>query len=306
MSFSSEVKAEFCRIQSQKQCCAVAECYGILLYCNTFSNREIRIVTENRAFASRLPKLFKRAFGLNFDMLPDDLDKPGKLIYVIQTREKLVKIFDTYGYDADEITVHHINLSVLEEECCRHSFLRGAFLAGGSVTDPAKRYHLELVTSHYTVSREIFSLLLEVGFEPRDTSRNGTYITYFKQSEVIEDFLTLLGAPIAAMDIMSAKIEKDMRNSVNRRVNCDTANVSKMVNAAQVHIQAIQRIADTMGLDALPVKLQETARVRLENPDMSLAELAAISVPPVTKSCFSHRINKIIEISEQMKEGTEQ
>jgi DNA-binding protein WhiA len=190
---------------------------------------------------------------------------------------------------------HHINLAVLEEECCRASFLRGAFLAGGSVTDPTKRYHLELVTDHFNVSRQTYSLLLEMGFEPKESSRAGNFIVYFKQSSAIEDFLTLIGAPVAAMELMALKVEKDMRNAVNRKVNCDTANVSKTVEAAMQQIEAIEKIERTTGLDALPHKLRETARLRLNNPEMSLSELAAAA--GMTKSCLSHRMRKLIEIS---------
>ena len=177
--------------------------------------------------------------------------------------------------------------------------MRGAFLAGGSITDPAKSYHLELVTAHYNVSRETYSILLELGFTPKDAARGGNYITYFKQSEAIEDFFTLIGAPIAAMDIMSAKVEKDMRNAVNRRVNCDSANADKTVSAAQEQLEAIKRLERRAAFDELPEKLRETALLRIANPEASLADLAMLAIPPVSKSCISHRLRKLMELAGQ-------
>lgn len=290
MSFSSDTKAELCRQAPQKRCCAIAEAYGALLYSNQFTQNEIRIVTGSPEFADRLPRLFKRAFGLGFDA--GAAESGGKSVFTLTDPESIEKIFQTFGYDAGAILAHHINLGVLEESCCRVSFLRGAFLAGGSISSPEKSYHLELVTPHYNVSREVFSILLELGFSPKDTSRGGNYIIYFKQSDAIEELLTRLGAPLAAMDIMSAKVEKDMRNTINRRVNCDSANADKIVSAAQAQIEAIRRLR----LDELPDKLQETALLRIANPEASISDLASLAIPPVTKSCMSHRLRKLLEL----------
>lgn len=297
MSFSSETKAELCRVPLQKQCCALAEAYGILLYCNMFTADEIRIVTASALLTERLPKLFKKAFGLAFDAVPSASIR-GKQTFSITSKEAIRQIFSIYGYEARGILAHHINLGVLEDSCCKAAFLRGAFLTGGSITDPAKSYHLELVTDHYNVSRETFSILLELGFSPKDATRGGNYIIYFKQSEAIEDFFTLLGAPLSAMDIMSAKVEKDMRNAVNRRVNCDSANADKIVLAAQEQLEAIRRIERSTGLDELPEKLREAALLRIANPEASLTDLAALAIPPVSKSCISHRLRKLTELGE--------
>lgn len=298
MSFSSDTKAELCGQPLLKRCCAIAEAYGILLYCNMFSSGEIRIVTSSAELAERLPRLFKKAFGHGFDPSPAAFIK-GKQSFSITDTRAINDIFSTYGYEAKTILAHHINLGVLEENCCRAAFLRGAFLAGGSVTDPSKSYHLELVTAHYNVSRETFSILLELGFSPKDASRGGNYITYFKQSEAIEDFFTLIGAPVSAMGIMSTKVEKSMRNSINRKVNCDSANADKIVSASQEQLDAIRRIEQTMGLDELPEKLRETALLRIANPEASLADLAMLAIPTVSKSCISHRLRKLMELAEQ-------
>ena len=299
MSFSFDTKNELCRLPVQKLCCARAEAYGILLYCNTFSSSEVRIITENPNFAARLPKLFQRAFNVQFDRLPEP-EAAGKMVFQITDSRKLDHIINLLGYDPRQNLVLHINFGLLEEDCCRASFLRGAFFAGGSLTDPLKRYHLELNTSHLQASRELEVLLRECGYPPKGLSRNGSFITYFKQSDQIEDFLTLIGAPVAAMHLMSAKLEKDLRNSVNRRLNCDSANLDKAVEAAQEQLEAIRRLRSADLLDKLPDKLKKTAALRLEYPELSLSELAAAFDPPVTKSCLNHRLRKIQELAKTL------
>ncbi len=299
MSFSAETKAELCRDPMSKRSGAIAEAYGVLLYCNLFTANEIRVVTSSVEFAERLPKLFKRAFGLGFDPSPA-VETKGKKTFSITDQEAIGQIFAAYGYEAESILAHHINLGVLEDSGCKAAFLRGAFLAGGSISNPEKSYHMELVTDHYNVSREIFSLLLELGFSPKSASRGGNYIIYFKQSAAIEDFFTVLGAPISAMNIMSAKVEKDMRNTINRRVNCDSANADKIVSAAQEQLDAIRRIEQRLGLDELPEKLRETALLRIANPESSISDLAALAMPAVSKSCINHRLRKLLEIDQQL------
>ena len=290
MSFSSDAKAELCRVPLTRRCCARAEAYGVLLYAGSFSPTEVRIVTESEDFAARLPKLFQKAFGVRFDAQ----ESGSKSIFRITDGQKLAVILEALGYDPDQHYALHVNFALLEEECCRASFLRGAFLAGGSVTDPLKRYHLELATPHHSVSREAYSVLLELGFTPKETQRGGNWLLYFKQADFIADFFTAIGAPGTAMNIMTAKVEKEMRNTITRRVNCDSANADKVVAAAQEQIDAIRRIVREYGIDALPEPLKDAALLRIANPEASLADLATLSYPPVTKSCLSHRLKKIM------------
>lgn len=299
MSFSSEVKTELCAAAVHDKACAVAECYGVLLYCNTFTAREIRIVTAGRDFSQRLPRLLKRAFGVEFDRIIEGGEK-SKYILTVTDRDKIRKIFDAFGADADNTPVLHVNLGVLEDPGCRPAFLRGAFLAGGSVTDPDKRFHLELVTSHFSVSRECYTLLLELGFTPRETVRAGNHVIYFKQADAIAELLTTLGASKAGMDVVSAKIGKSMSNSVNRKLNCDFANADKVVAAAQEQLNAIKKVDREIGISNLPEGLQQAAFLRIANPDMSLADLALLSDPPVTKSCLNHRLKKLVEMAKQI------
>ena len=300
MSFAAQVKSELCRAALSRKCCAQAEAYGVLLFCNLFSAGEIRIVSECDPFLSRLPLLFKKAFRVEFDRIPRS-GETGKRVLSITAPEKLAVIREAYGMEGTGTVANHINFAVLEESCCRQAFLRGAFLAGGSVTDPEKSYHLEFATSHFNVSREAFALMRECGFDPKQATRKANYITYFKRSEAIEDLLTGIGAPLAAMDIMNAKLEKTIRGSVNRQVNCDAANMGKVVDAAQSQIEAIQRLQESGQLDTLPDKWKEAARLRVEFPEEPLAALAGRCCPPVTKSAFNHRLRKLMELAGQEK-----
>lgn len=293
-SFAFKAKSEMCRVQLSRQCCARAEAYGVLLYCNTFTPSEVRIITENPEFAARLPKLFHKAFSLRFDQMPEG-DGKGKLIFRITDRSKLSRVINTLGYDPQQLMALHVNFGLLEEDHCRTAFLRGAFLAGGSVTDPEKRYHMELATSHQQASREVSALLQEMGFLPRTVQRGADALLYFKQSEHIEDLLTKIGAPAAAMDIMTAKVDKEIRNGANRAMNCDMANVNKTLDAAQEQVAAIEKLQRAPQWEKLPEKLRQTAALRLTYPELSLTQLAERCDPPVTKSCINHRMRKLME-----------
>ena len=298
-SFAFKAKGELCRTQLSRQCCARAEAYGVLLYCNTFTPSEVRIITENPEFAGRLPKLFQKAFSIKFDQLPEP-DGRGKLIFRITERDKLARVINALGYDPQQLMALHVNFGLLEEDCCQTAFLRGAFLAGGSVTDPEKRYHLELDTSHMPASREVQALMEEMGFLPRSVQRGADSLIYFKQSEHIEDLLTKIGAPAAAMDIMTAKVDKEIRNGANRAMNCDMANVNKTLDAAREQLTAIAKLRSSPRWRKLPEKLQQTAALRLEYPELSLTQLAERCDPPVTKSCINHRMRKLMEEAEQL------
>lgn len=296
MTFSGRVKEEICRREVGKKCCALAECYGVLLFCNSWTGSEVRIVTESEHFARRLPLLFHKAFRLDFDRRPQP-GETGKRVFVITDREKLHQLETVYGSEPGQTLTRTVNFPIVEEDCCKMAFCRGAFLAGGAVTDPEKDYHLEWVTSHRAVGRAFPVILRELGFETKQAVRKANYVTYIKQSEKLEDMLTALGAGVSAMEVMNAKIEKDLRNDANRQVNCDAANLDKVVQAAQEQIAAIERLERSGLLSTLPDKLQETARLRLEQPESTLSELAEEFDPPVTKSCLNHRLRKLMALA---------
>ena len=265
---------------------------------HTFAAQELRIITECEEFAIRLPELFDRAFGgLSFDRMPTALEQ--KYIFQINDGEKLERIIDAFGFDARQSPVLHINFGLLEEDCCRAAFLRGAFLAGGSVTDPNKRYHLELETSHAQASRELQALLTDMGQQPKQVARGGYQVTYFKNSDQIEDLLTLMGAPLSAMALMNTRAEKELRNGVNRRVNCESANLDKAVDAAQEQLEAIRRLYELGRVEELSPQLKETVILRETYPELTLCQLAEEFDPPVTKSCLNHRLRKLVELSKK-------
>ena len=299
LSFAGAAKAEICKSSPQKHCCALAQAFGVLLFCNSFSGENIRIITESREFAQILPRLFHKAFGVAFDVYPS-IEAPGKLSFQITEQDKICRIMNAFGFDPLDTVSLHVNYAAVEDDCCRSAFLKGAFLAGGSVTDPGKDYHLEFATTHSSVAREIFTLFQEVvGFPPKSAARGGTHILYLKQSEQVSDLLTFLGAPVAAMGIMEARLEKELSNKVNRRCNCDEANTSKVVEASQEHLNAIRILRERGKLEHLPQKLQQAAVAREENPEASLTELAAMMEPPITKPAMNHRLKKLILASKE-------
>jgi len=299
VSFSSAAKAEVCRYIPQKHCCALAECFGILLYCNCFHDDGIKIITESRDFAYILPKLFKKAFDVLFDSYPS-LASPGKLVFQIWDQDKIAHIMGSFGFSPGDTLALHVNYPVVEEECCKAAFLRGAFLAGGSVTDPEKGYHLELSTTHQSVARETNLLIREsMAFPPKLASRGGGQVLYFKQSEQIADFLTYLGAHVAAMGIMETRLEKELNNKVNRRCNCDDANISKVVEAAQEQLAAIRILKEAGLLENLPEKMKQAALARENNPSASLSELAAMMEPAITKPAMNNRMKKLVQLAKE-------
>lgn len=299
VSFSAAAKSEICRAFPGKPCCALAEAFGVLLFCNSFGADGIRIITESREFAMRLPKLFWKAFNVDFDVFPS-LAAPGKLVFLITDPEKLAVIMESYGFDPKDTLSLHVNMPVVESECCRAAFLRGAFLAGGSVTDPAKGYHIEITTTHQSVARETYALVEEaLHFYPKNATRNGAQVLYIKQSDRISDFLTCIGAPVSGMGITEAKLEKELKNKVNRRCNCDEANTSKVVEAAQEQLAAIRILREKGMVETLPQKLLQALEAREANPESNLTELASMMEPPITKPAMNHRLKKLVELSKE-------
>ena len=299
LSFSAAAKAELCRDIPHKHCCCLAEAFGILLFCNSFTSEGIKIITESREFAWMLPKLFKRAFDIHFDAYPS-MEAPGKLVFQIFDPEKIDIIMDSFGFDMGDTLSLHVNWPIVEDECCRTAFLRGAFLGGGSVTDPAKGYHMELTTTHQAVARETRVLIQDaMDFTAKTAQRNGCVVLYIKQSEQISELLALLGAGVASMGIIEARLEKELNNKVNRRCNCDDANISKVVDAAQGQLNAIEILKEKGLLEKLPAKLQQAAAARENNPESSLSELAAMMDPPITKPAMNQRLKKLIEYARE-------
>ena len=297
MSFSTEVKNELCRMSMQRTCCTRAEAYGALLHASVFSHKEIRLSTENAAVARRLQALLQRAFFVVCE--PQRVGR--KLQLAVTGTEAVGRIFDALGYDRKSHITYHLNRNVLEEDCCIAAFVRGAFLMAGTVAGPEKKSHLELKTTHQSLAGEETSLLLDLGLAPKQMRRGSAHILYFKDGASVEDFLTRIGAPHAAMELMEAKVEKNIRNTINRQVNCETANLVKAADASARQIAAIRVVLGTRGEEGFPENLRETVRLRLEYPTDSLAELAQRFDPPLSKPGLSHRLRKITELASKEK-----
>ena len=295
MSFSQDVKRELCAVPVEKGCDAVAESYGILLFANQFRRNGIRIITGNADLAARVTMLFQRAFDLPVE--PRRGAREGRYVFEIAERPQIHRVFDAFGLDPDASGVR-LNRAVLEEECCKAAFLRGAFLSGGSVAAPESRYHLEFVTPHYVFSTEMMAFLMDAEFQPKVTRRQAKYVLYFKSSEAIEDFLVGTGAAVSALAMMQAKVVKDVRNQINRHVNCETANIAKTVDAAAAQLRAIRILEGDGRLLLQPQAIREAARARLENPEASLSVLAAGMDPPVSRATLNYRLRRLVDLAD--------
>ncbi len=293
-SFTAAVKEQLGRAGLTRPGDALAEAYGILLFATSFGAEGIRHTVEQPALIRRLPMLYERVFSVT----PVIRSHPGgKTIISVSGREDMERICQAFGLDVHRLSPLGVNRAVLEEDCARAAFLRGAFLAGGSVASPERRYHLELVTPHYTLSSELMALLQEMELEPKITLRRSNYVLYYKDSEKIENFLTRIGASGCALQVMSAKVEKDVRNRVNRQVNCDSANISKSVAAAGLQLKAIASLEESGRLESLPRALRETAEARRQNPELPLAALAATFDPPVSRTTLNYRLGRLVTLS---------
>lgn len=295
MSFSAQAKNEICRLPLHRACCTIAEAYGALLLGGIFSYQEIRFTTEHAALEKRLCLLLEHAFHVTASVT-----KSGKKSIISVTDERsLRRIFNTLGYDYKYYISYHLNRNIVDNTCCAEAFLRGMFLVNGTVASPDKKCHLELKITHRSLCREVMSLMLDMNLRPKLTERRSCGVLYFKDTTRVEDFLTMIGASRAALSIMEAKVEKNLRNTVNRQVNCETANLVKATDASAKQIAAIHRVIAKGGLEAFPDKLLTTVQLRLANPTANLTELAALFDPPISKPGLSHRLRRIVEFANQ-------
>lgn len=297
MSFTTDIKAELCRTGMGKPCCIRAECYGMLLFAAHFSTGRIRIQSDHPAVRRRASLLLQKSVGV---ALAERVEHPHTLL--LEEPEAIARVFASFGYEYNNAALH-LNRAVVEEDCCRLAFLRGAFLTGGYCTSPGKGYHLELATSHYNVARETALLLEEMDLGCGFVARRGNYVLYYKDSGVIEDLISRLGAGNAAMNFRLQKVEKDFRNNINRKVNCETANLGKIVEASARQCDAIRALQRAGLYENLPESLRHTARIRLEHPEESLTELLSYFEPPLSKPGLNNRMRKLEKLAEKCREA---
>lgn len=298
MSFAGEVKNEICKTQIKQDCCALSELYGFLIFANTFNKNLIKFTTENENIFKRIMALLDRNFGV--EPYVSIGEKTGKIIMKIENEEEIHRVLDGFGYDFKYIVKLSINQNIMEEECCIIAFLRGMFLSVGNVSDPTRAYHLDIGSSHLSLCNETVALMLEIGLNPKISARKGHNIIYFKDSQSIEDFLTLISAPVSALKIMEAKVEKELINNINRKVNCENGNIGKTVDAATKQIVLLREVINSKGIEIFPESLHKTINLRMDNPQASIAELAEME--GLTKSGMSHRLRKITTLAQNIKE----
>lgn len=300
MSFSSDIKAELCKIENKKDCCRRAECYGLWLFSKCFSLKEGITVTENGAVARRMLELAAETAGVVGE-LAYGISRRKKPAYRVclpdeDSRRRLVAAFGHTGME----TSLRINRAVLENECCQAAFLRGAFLSCGIATDPQKEYHLEFAVPYQNLANCLYTLLCEVSafsVNPSLAPRKGGYVVYWKEGGQIEDLLTYLGAPGASMELMQVRMYKEAKNDINRKANFETANMDKTYSASARQIAAIAAISDGGEFSSLPDELRELAKLRLENPEMTLRQLG--EQLGISRSGVNHRLQRLLKIGEK-------
>lgn len=298
MSFTTDVKNELCRIKYGKRCCMRAHLAGIAGFSGAVvrdnGTDSFKMRTESTAIARRVYTLMKELFGFKAV-----LAAAGK-ICSITVEQGFQTVLTELGFMHGGIVRFTADPFVVHDDCCKTAFLAGAFLGGGYVKTPKNGYHFEIKTHYRTLSRDLAGLVDEMGFEPRLVMRKSEYVVYLKQSDAICDILAQMGAPDAMLEMCNVKILKDVRNNITRKVNCDTANISKAAEAAAVQLRAIGRIQAKQGLESLPEPLAQIAKLRLENPEANLTELGQMLLPPISKSGVNHRLKKIILMAENL------
>ena len=315
MSFSSEVKEELSEQIASGRHCRLAETAAILSLCGKIVITEndrycVKIQTENLAVARKYFTLLRKTFNIRAEVSVRK-SRGVRFYSVIVSRDQEARrllgetcLLDEDGNISECMSPMHHRL--LKQNCCRRAFIRGAFLAVGSVSDPEKSYHFEIVCAAPEKARQLQELLASYDVDAKTVLRKRHYVVYIKEGSQIVELLALMGAHISLMQLENVRIVKEMRNSVNRKVNCETANLNKTVSAAVRQAEDIRYIQERIGLDKLPVDLEETARLRLEHTEASLKELGDMLCPKVGKSGVNHRLRKLSQIADDLREGKEE
>ena len=301
MSFSSEVKQELLKQYSKARHCQLAELAAIVaMEGHIDENGSLYIYTDNSAVVEKYTMLIKKLFQLAVTRaLTKEVTE--KILTALKLTENLAiaNLLES-EYSLQGVAVNGL---LLQNTCCKRAFLRGVFLASGSISDPRKSYHFEIVCHTKAQAEQIKEILEFFEGEPKIVRRNQRYVLYLKEGSQIVDSLNVMEAYVSLMNLENIRIEKEMRNSINRQVNCETANINKTVTAAVRQIQDIELIRDTGGLERLPENLYEMAVCRLENPDTPLKDLGQLLDPPVGKSGVNHRLRKLSQLADQLRLG---
>lgn len=311
MSFSLEIKEELeTRIDTAKHC-QIAEFAAIMAFCGKVRRRTgglmgLELTTENEVVRRKVVELAIKAFSASEESFEVEYEgKNNRIINIFINDEKLIaKILMAIKWCDDNFTVVEpvfVNHRIIQKECCKRAFIRGAFLAAGSISDPNKSYHYEIVCECEEDAVQMQELLKFFNLDAKIIQRKRNYVTYIKEGNNITDVLNIMGAFVSQMKLYNVMILKGMRNDVNRKVNCETANLNKTIEAAVKQIRDIEYVRDTVGLESLSDGLREVAEIRLKNPDMKLKDIGELLNPPVGKSGVNHRLRKISELAQKLR-----
>lgn len=305
MSFSGEVKEELAAQMGSSRHCQIAELAAVFCYNGRIGRDEagktaLFIQTENEQVIRKCFTLLKKSFSIEAYV-----DGKGSYVLTVSKEAQVKRILQALklidAFDGVNGRTDLVSPVLIKNACCRRAFLRGAFLSMGSMSDPEKSYHLEFVCSTAEQAGQLQEIIRDFGMEARVIARKNHFVVYMKEGAGIVDLLNVMGAHVSLMNLENLRIVKEMRNSINRRVNCEAANITKTVNAATKQIEDIELIRRTIGLKGLQGSLREMAEVRLEYPDAPLKELGQYLNPPVGKSGVNHRLRKLSEIAEEIR-----
>lgn len=299
MSFSQEVKSELLKHTDTARHCLIASLCAVVNLCGFCGGTDscVVIACENQSVVELAAELVSRLFNSK-PYITSFENKPAIVLLEVDADNVLSSCRLSGRGDTEEQPIDPL---VVASDCCKRAYLRTAFICCGSVTNPEKTYHLEFVNNDYYHALNLKELIAYFGIEAKIIERKNHYVVYLKEGEQIVDMLNLITAHKALMEYENKRILKEVRNNVNRIVNCETANLNKVVSASVKQREAIEYIKEKVGFSRLSPQLEEVARVRLENPDLSLKELGALLNPPVGKSGVNHRLKKICEIAQQLK-----
>ena len=312
MSFSGSVKEELLGCIDNARHCRIAEVAAVLAFDGEIvrlpsGEIDLRVSSENESLVRKYFTLLEKTFTIRNSVSIDNriTKKNNRFVVELEEPESAVKILQAVKLLGNDRTLQVsealVNQMVVQRNCCRRAFIRGAFLCAGSISDPEKFYHFEIVCGSKAKAVQLMELIQSFEVDAKIVQRKKYYVVYVKEGAQIVELLGIMGAGVSLMNLENVRILKDMRNTVNRKVNCETANINKTVNAAVKQVEDILYIRDTAGLDSLPENLEETALLRLEYPQASLKELGALLSTPVGKSGINHRLRKICSIANELR-----
>ncbi|HHU69266.1 MAG TPA: DNA-binding protein WhiA [Thermoanaerobacterales bacterium] len=314
MFFSSKTKMELSSIKLENSCCQHAALSAVIRMTGSIEIRgkdklNLKIVSENADVIRYAFKIIKRLFNITPLLMMKKkrrLKKNNVYALVIESSDdsiKVLKDLKILHYTSDKgFHLHYgIDDSMVKNSCCKRAYLRGAFLGGGSITNPEKTYHLEFLCHNYKYASDLSILINSFGLKSKIVERKDYFVVYLKKSEQISHLLNVMGAHSSLLEMENIRVIKGVRNAVNRLVNCDTANLNKTINASMRQVENIKYIEQKIGLKKLSKPLREIAELRLQHPDVSLKELGEMLVPPISKSGVNHRLRKLDSIADDIK-----